>query len=86
MSYSTKTIKDLALASRDKADLVADYPESRVRADGDTVIVHVRCSARQKPRTVESIKSVAGKLAGVKVVEVHAVKKLPSQPVGEVVS
>jgi len=86
MSYSIKTIKDLALASRVRADLLSEHPEIRVSANGDTVIVHVRCSPRQKLRTVEAIKSSAGKLPGVKVVEVHAMKKLPSQPVGEVLS
>lgn len=86
MSYSMKTIKDLALASRVRADLLSEHPEIRVSANGDTVIVHVRCSPRQKPRTVEAIKSSAGKLPGVKVVEVHAMKKLPNQPIGEVLS
>ncbi|MFH2005829.1 MAG: hypothetical protein ABI333_04490, partial [bacterium] len=73
MTYSRKCLDDLVLASRARAVLLSTFPEIRVTADGSRVIVHVRCSKRQKPRIVQGIKEIAGKVPGVDLVEVHAV-------------
>lgn len=76
MTYSRRCLSDLALASSVRTALLAQFPEIRVRADGDKAIVHVKCSKRQKQRTVEAIKEVARGTAGVNLVEVHAVSNM----------
>lgn len=73
MTYSRKQLQDLALASRVRVALYAQYPDIRVSADGETAIVFVKCTKRQKQKTTEAIKEIVGQMAGVKLVQVHAV-------------
>lgn len=74
MTYSRKCLGDLALAAKVRAALLTSFPTARVTADGETAIVHVRCSKRQKQKTAEKIKQVAREIPGVGLVEVHAAK------------
>ena len=76
MTYSRKCLHDLLLANKVRVALLPKYSEIRVKADGDRVIVHVKCSKRQKPQTVSGIKEIAGKVETVGLVEVHAVSNL----------
>ena len=73
MSYSRKCLANLALAARIRADLLPDYPELRVSADGDTVTVYARCARRHSRSVAAAIKETAGKLPGVRLVKVHTV-------------
>ena len=50
------SVAGLALASAVKAALLPKYHELRTSADGDTIIVRVKCSKREKAKTVEEIK------------------------------
>lgn len=76
MTYSRNCLQDLLLASKVRVALLPKYSEIRVRADGDRLIVHVKCSKRQKPQTVSGIKGLAGKVEDVGLVEVHAASNL----------
>ncbi len=75
MTYSRKCLEDLALASRAKVALLPRFSESRVRADGDTLIVRVQCPRRHKVRCAEEVKQLVGGLPGVNLVQVHAVSQ-----------
>jgi len=77
MSYSRKCLSDLALGAKVKNLLLPTHPEIRVRANGDTVIVHVKCAKRKRQSATMSVKEIATHLEGVSLVEVHGVKKLP---------
>lgn len=72
-TYSRKLLADLLLASRVRMALLEEYPEIRVRADGDTAIVHVKCAKRHKHKIAEAIKATVSDATNVKLVEVHAV-------------
>jgi cytidylate kinase len=74
MTYSRKCLQDLVLAAKVRAALLPSFPSARVTADGETAIVHVKCSKRQKQKTAETIKQVAREIPGVGLVEVHAAK------------
>lgn len=76
MSYSRKCLADLALAAKVKTILLPKYPDIGVRANGETVIVHVRCSLRRKQDVATSIKHTVGELPDVNFVEVHTTGKL----------
>ena len=76
MTYSVKILNDLALASKVRTLLLPKYPELKVDADGDKVIVNVRCARRQKLNNVEAIKKSVGEIRGVSLVEVHTVTSL----------
>lgn len=78
MTYSRKMLANLALAGRVRVELLPKFPDIRVRADGDTAIVHVKCSKRQKQKISSEIKQIAGKIPGVKLLEVHAASSLRS--------
>ena len=76
MSYSKKCLSDLVLASKARTLLLPEYPEIKVAADGDKVIVNIRCSRWQKLSNVQAIKKSVGEIPGVSLVEVHAVTNL----------
>jgi cytidylate kinase len=76
MTYSRKHLQDLALASKVRVALLSQYPDIRVSADGDTAIIHVKCSKWQKQKTTEAMKEIVGQIAGVKLVQVHAVSNM----------
>jgi len=76
MTYSRMCLQNLLLASKVRVALLPTYPEIRVKADGNRVIVHVKCSKRHKPQTVSGIKELAGNVETVGLVEVHVVSNL----------
>jgi len=73
-TYSRKLMADLLLASRVRMALLEKHSEFKVRADGDTAIVHVKCSKRHKQKVAESIKETVAESTDVKLVQVHAVQ------------
>ncbi|MBW2525408.1 MAG: cytidylate kinase family protein [Deltaproteobacteria bacterium] len=73
-TYSRKLLADQLLASRVRSALLDKHPELRVRADGDTAIVHVKCAKRHKQKVAEEIKTTVRELADLRLVEVHAVQ------------
>lgn len=73
MTYSRRCLENLLLASQVRAELLAEFPEHFVRADGSRLVVHVRCSTRQRSQVVSRIKERVKQMAGVGLVEVHAV-------------
>ena len=77
MNYSRKMLIDLTLASKFRVLLLSRFSNFRVLADGDTVIVHIKCSKRQKVNIAGEIKAIANRIPEIKFVEVHAVSKLP---------
>jgi cytidylate kinase len=76
MTYSRRCLEDLATASKVRAALLSKFPDIKVGADGDTAIVHIKCSKRQKQKAAGEIKEIAGKIPEVSLVEVHAVQSL----------
>lgn len=76
MTYSRNCLQDLLLANRARGALLPEYPDIRTMADGDRVIVHVKCAKRKKQQVVSGIKETASKVEGVGLVEVHAVSNL----------
>ncbi|MFC1610501.1 AAA family ATPase [Myxococcota bacterium] len=77
MSYSQKCLNDLSLAAAVRTALLPNHPEIRVRANGETVVVHVKCSRWKKQNVVASIKEIVGQFDVVGLVEVHAATKIP---------
>lgn len=75
-SYSRKSLGDLASAARARVALLPRHPEIRVRADGDKVIVHVKCPKRQRQQCAGEVKEAVRRSSRVKLVEVHTVASL----------
>ena len=71
MTYSMKCLNDLALAARVNVALLKSQTDVNVQARDGAVIVYVRTLRRQKRKTVETIKELAGRVDGVGYVEVH---------------
>ncbi len=76
MTYSRKCLEDLVLATKVRQRLLPSLSDLHVRADGDRVIVTVKCSKRRKPQLVGEIKKLAGEMDGVGLVEVHTVSTM----------
>lgn len=73
MTYSRQCLHDLTLAATATVELLSQGLEVKVYADGETLVVHLRCPKRHKDRLTRQIKETAGALPGVSLVEVHAV-------------
>lgn len=76
MTYSRRCLQNLATASKVRTALLPRFPEIRVTAEGDKAIVRVKCAKRQKLKAAEAIKEIAGAIAGIGLVEVHAVHSM----------
>jgi cytidylate kinase len=76
MSYSVKCMNDLVLSSAVRTSLLPEHPDVQVSADGDKVVVRVKCAKRLKQSIAAAIKKSVGRLPGVRLVEVHAVTSL----------
>lgn len=76
MTYSMKCLNDLALAARVNVALLKSMTDVNVQARDGAVIVYVRTLRRQKRKTVETIKELAGRVDGVSYVEVHVNNRL----------
>ena len=67
---SQKIIDDLALAAEVNAALVDQFPTSTVTAKDGAVHVGIETRLNQQAKTVDSIKSIAERVVGVKTVDV----------------
>jgi hypothetical protein len=76
MTYSQKCLQNLMLESKARTVLLSKYPEIRVKADNDRVIVHVKCSKRHKQQTTDDIKTIVKNNLTVSLVEVHTVSTM----------
>jgi predicted nuclease of restriction endonuclease-like RecB superfamily len=76
MSYSIKCLRDEEIASRARTILLPRFPDAKVRASGSTIVVETKGMKREKRRKSEMIKEMAGKIDGVKYVEVHVVNDI----------
>ncbi len=76
MTYSMKCLSDLALAARVNVALLKTMTDISVQARDGSVIVSTKAGNRQKRKKVETIKELAGKVEGVRYVEVHVKKNL----------
>jgi len=71
MTYSRKLVEDEVLTSRVQAALVHRYPEVRVKAREDTVVLHLPKVAFRWRKKAEAIKQIANEISGVNYIEVH---------------
>jgi cytidylate kinase len=76
MTYSTKCMQDLALASRARAALLDRFPDVRVRANRGTLVVETTALRREKQKRAKAIKDLAGEIPGVEYVEVHVINDI----------
>jgi cytidylate kinase len=76
MTYSTKCMQDLALASRARAALLDRFPDVRVRANRGTLVVETTALRREKQKRAKAIKELAGEIPGVEYVEVHVINDI----------
>ena len=79
VTYSTKTLSDLALAARVEAVLFKEMNNVRVQARDGAVVVSTGALRHQKRKKVEAIKSLAGGIEGVSYVEVHVNRTLSKE-------
>jgi cytidylate kinase len=70
---SQKAINDLALAAKVKAQIVEEYPNAKVTAQGESILIRIRASETLQSEMVEEIECMARKVPGVKKVTVHFV-------------
>jgi cytidylate kinase len=68
---SQKIIDDLALSAEVKAVLVNEFPTSTVNAKDGAVHVKIETRLNQQAKTIDSIKSIAEGIDGVKEVDVY---------------
>jgi cytidylate kinase len=76
MTYSMKCLSDLALAAKVNEALLKTMTDIQVQARDGSVIVSTKAGNRQKRKKIETIKELAGKIEGVRYVEVHVKKNL----------
>jgi len=76
MTYSIKCLKDRELAARVRAVVLSRFPDVRVQADGDMVVVETKALKREEARRVQAIKELAGGISGVGHVEVHVISDI----------
>jgi cytidylate kinase len=76
VTYSIKSLKDLALAAKVKTTLLKSMNNIRVQAKDGTILVYTNVFKQKKIETVKKIKDLAGKIDGVDFVEVHVSKNL----------
>ena len=71
MTYSIKCLKDKELAGRVRVELLKQFFDIIVQADGSTVVVETQAVKREKQKRTEAIKALAGAVGGVDRVDVH---------------
>lgn len=75
-SYSRKQLADLAAAARARVALLPGHSDLRVTADGDKVIVRVKCPKRQRQQCAAAVKEKVRQICHAKLVEVHTVASI----------
>ncbi|MBI9074094.1 MAG: cytidylate kinase family protein [Desulfatibacillum sp.] len=81
MTYSLNCVKEFILASQVRAKLIERFPECRVRADGENMVIHIQALKRNQKKYASLVKEVAGTVPGVKHVEVHVITDFIGQAV-----
>ena len=71
MTYSIKSLENLALAAEVRASLVEDFPNIRVRAEGGKLIIETFGLKREKRKRIEKINGLVSHIPGVDYFEVH---------------
>lgn len=71
MTYSMKCLSDLALSARVNTVLLNAMTDISVQSHDGSVVVTAKASNRQKRERIALIKEMAGKVDGVRYVEVH---------------
>jgi len=70
---SQKTMDDLAMAAKVKAEIVKEYPNVKVTAQAGDVIIHVQASETLESTIVKDIECAARQVPGVRKVRVHLI-------------
>jgi hypothetical protein len=78
---SQQKMNDLALASQLKAALIDDYPGIAVRSDSGNIVIYTRADDRLAHKLEEKAKSLSQEIEGIKYLEVHPQKTIPSNTV-----
>jgi cytidylate kinase len=73
MTYSVRSLAEIALAARVKAKLLESLTDVRVEARGATVVVTSKALKRERQKKAARIKELAGAVEGVEFVEVHLI-------------
>jgi len=76
ITYSIKSLSDLALSARVKTTLLQSMNDISVQAKDGTVLVYTKVFRQNKFDKIKRIKELAGKIDGVGLVEVHVIKNL----------
>lgn len=76
MTYSRRCLEDQVLACKVRLELLDDFPQHVVKADGSRVVVCVKCSERQRTNVIVRIKDKLKPMESVGLVEVHTVGSL----------
>lgn len=76
VTYSMKCLSDLALAAKVRTTLLRSMQDINVQARDGTVLVFTRAFTPKRIEKIRVIKDLAGKIDGVRCVEVHATKNL----------
>ena len=71
MTYSTKNLKDQALAARVKNQLLKSLTDIHVQAQNGTVVVTTSSVKRERSKKIEKVKKIVGHVKGVGYLEVH---------------
>jgi hypothetical protein len=71
MTYSTKNLKDQALAARVKNQLLKSLTDIHVQAQNGTVVVTTSSVKRERLKKIEKVKEIVGHVKGVGYLEVH---------------
>lgn len=73
MTYSVKSLSEIALAARVKAKLLASLADIRVQVRDGRVVVTTKALKRERQKKAAMIKEIAGAIEGVEFVEVHLI-------------
>ncbi len=73
MTYSLGCMQELLMASQVRALLVPRFPDCRVRAESQTVVVYIKSLKRQKRKIASVVRETARSVPGVVHVEVHVI-------------
>ncbi len=73
MTYSRKSLAEIALAAKVKTRLLESLSDIRVQARDGKVVVTSKALKRERQRKAAAIKEMAGQVEGVEFVEVHLI-------------
>ncbi|MBU0993156.1 MAG: cytidylate kinase-like family protein [Proteobacteria bacterium] len=76
ITYSMKSLSDLALSAKVRTTLLKSMQDIRVQTIDGTVLVFTKAFKQKKIEKIKEIKDLAGKIEGVRGVEVHVTNNL----------